>query len=90
MREDIVEQPQLFGFPEADRLEYLRLFELVRSKNNWRNPISTTVKLSEDEIPKMKEAIRLITGSREIQIKPSNHFEGEYSINAEGHYNAAT
>ena len=87
---DDIDQPQLLGIPEPDRSEYLPLFELVKSKNNWRNPIATTVKLSQDEIPKMREAIKLISGSREIEINPSNHFEGEFSINAEGHYNAAT
>ena len=81
--------PLLAGIPEPERSEYLRLFALVQNKRNWRFPISTTVTLTQEEVPKMRTALKLITGSRDIEITHSPHFEGEYTVSAEGHYNAA-
>lgn len=87
---DNIDQPQLLGIPEPERTEYLRLFDLVKNKHNWRKPISIGIKLNPKDVPNMRQAIRLITGSRDIVITQSGYSENEYIISAEGHFNAAS
>ncbi len=89
MTEDL-DPPTINGIDEPERSEYLRLFNLAKNQRNWRMPLHATIKLTPEEIPKMKEAIRLITGSRDVDIHPYAGTDGEYVVSAEGNYNATT
>ena len=78
--------PSLIAVPADLRDSYYHMFNLVKPLRNWRDPINKVVSISDDDIKLMKEAISIITGSRDIQIEQISN--GQFQVTAEGYYNA--
>ena len=76
----------LSGLSWGEKQLLFKYFQRVANKNGWRKPINASISIAAYEIPILKRSIEMFTGSRHIEITEGE--PGEYSVTAEGYYNA--
>ena len=70
-------------YDEKAHEERLRLFDLVKDRENWKNPIQTTIVMADNEIPALSDAIIYFTGSVPMMTKLDG---GRWLVRADGYY----